>query len=107
MPALGISLGEDNVDTDSELVAHGWTNLFSGLLGSVPNYLCYINTVLFYKLGGDTRVSGFMLAAATMGVLVVGPAFIGYLPISVVGALIFLLGIDLVKEVSLASFSPL
>ena len=46
VPALGVSLGEDNVKLDRELVAHGFTNLASGLVGSVPNYLCYVNTVL-------------------------------------------------------------
>lgn len=39
-----------------------------------------------------------MLAFATMGILVAGPALIGYIPIMVVGALIFLLGIDLMRE---------
>ena len=41
-----MSLGEDNVKLDRELVAHGFSNLASGLVGSVPNYLCYVNTVL-------------------------------------------------------------
>lgn len=40
-----------------------------------------------------------MLAAATAGVMFAGPSVIGYLPVLVVGCLIFVLGIDLVKEV--------
>lgn len=39
-----------------------------------------------------------MLAAATFGVLVTGPVIIGFIPIMVVGALIFFLGIDLMRE---------
>ena len=39
-----------------------------------------------------------MLAAATFGVLVAGQGMIGFVPILVVGALIFYLGIDLLKE---------
>lgn len=39
VPSLAISIGEDNVDTNRELVAHGVSNLASGLIGSVPNYL--------------------------------------------------------------------
>ena len=39
-----------------------------------------------------------MLAIGTGGILVAGPAIIGYIPIMVVGALIFLLGIDLLRE---------
>ena len=32
VPALGISVGEDNVNTDRELVAHGVSNVLAGLL---------------------------------------------------------------------------
>lgn len=39
-----------------------------------------------------------MLAAATFAILVVGPVIIGYIPIMVVGALIFFLGFDLLRE---------
>ncbi|PKC10721.1 hypothetical protein RhiirA5_389339 [Rhizophagus irregularis] len=98
VPALGVSLNEDNVDTNRELMAHGFSNMFSGLVGSVQNYLVYTNSVLFIKSGGDSRVAGLMLAAATAIVLFVGPWIVGYIPVMVVGALIFHLGIELVKE---------
>lgn len=39
-----------------------------------------------------------MLATGTFGVLVAGPVIVGYIPIMVVGALIFTLGIDLMRE---------
>jgi SulP family sulfate permease len=39
-----------------------------------------------------------MLAIGTGVILVVGPVIVGYIPIMVVGALIFLLGIDLLRE---------
>ncbi len=98
VPSLGVSLSEDNVNLDRELIAHGVSNLAAGLLGTVPNYLCYVNTVLFYRVGGGSRLSGIMLAGATAVIMFVGPAVIGYLPVAVVGALIFVLGIDLAKE---------
>ncbi|KAI0764173.1 sulfate transporter family-domain-containing protein [Trametes elegans] len=97
VPALSVSLNHD-VDTDKELVAHGYSNLLAGLIGTVPNYLVYVNTLLFYRVGGDTRVSGFLLAGATTVLLLVGTAPIAFIPVMVVGALIFVLGIDLVKE---------
>ena len=50
------------------------------------------------RSGGDSRIAGVMLAFATMGILAVGPVLIGYIPIMVVGALIFLLGLDLMRE---------
>lgn len=58
----------------------------------------YTNTVLFIRSGGDSRVAGVMLAAATFGILIVGPIIIGFIPIMVVGALIFFLGFDLMRE---------
>lgn len=39
-----------------------------------------------------------MLAIGTFGILLAGPTLIGYIPIMVVGALIFLLGIELIRE---------
>ncbi|KAG6917412.1 hypothetical protein DXG01_002681 [Tephrocybe rancida] len=74
VPALSVSLDED-VDTDKELVAHG-----------------------FYRVGGTTRIAGFLLAVMTAVLLVIGTAPIAYIPVMVVGSLIFVLGIDLVKE---------
>ncbi len=50
------------------------------------------------RSGGDSRVAGALLALATIGVLVIGPVLIGFIPIMVVGALIFFLGIDLMRE---------
>ena len=35
IPALGLTTGEDNVDVDRELKAHGMSNAFSGLCGSI------------------------------------------------------------------------
>lgn len=98
IPALAISTGEDNVDTDRELIGHGFSNLAAGAFFTPPNYITYVNSILFCRVGGGSRLSGFMLAAATFGVLLAGPSNIGYLPIMVVAALIFVLGIDLVKE---------
>ncbi|OQE24357.1 hypothetical protein PENSTE_c007G04879 [Penicillium steckii] len=98
VPALGISTGEDNLNVDRELMAHGVTNALSGFAGSIQNYLVYTNSLLFIASGGTSRLAGLMLAAATAGILVVGPVIIGYIPVMVVGALIFLLGIELLEE---------
>jgi SulP family sulfate permease len=118
VPALAVSLDQD-IDTNHELVSHGYSNTLAGLLGTTPNYLVYVNTVLFYRVGGGTRLAGFLLAMATVVVLWVGTAPIGYLreclirrlgitwtliltlsnpAVMLVGALIFVLGIDLVRE---------
>ncbi|KAF8623274.1 hypothetical protein AX17_007480 [Amanita inopinata Kibby_2008] len=97
VPALSVSLNEDT-DTNRELVGHGYSNLLAGICGTVPNYLVYVNTLLFYRVGGGTRIAGFMLALATAVLLFMGTGLIIYIPVMVVGALIFVLGIDLIKE---------
>lgn len=98
VPALGVSTGEDHVDVDRELIAHGVSNALSGFAGSIQNYLVYSNSILFVRSGGDSRLAGVMLAMGTFGVMAAGPEIIGYIPVMVVGALIFLLGIELMKE---------
>lgn len=104
VPALAASTGEDNVDVDRELLAHGISNAVSGLMGSIQNYLAYTNSVLFIRSGADSRLSGVMLAIGTFGVMVAGPDVIGYIPVMVVGALIFLLGIELCIEALLDTY---
>ncbi|RUS27491.1 sulfate transporter family protein [Jimgerdemannia flammicorona] len=98
VPALGVSTNQNDVDTNRELVAHGVSNILSGFVGSVQNYLVYANSLLFIRSGGDSRVAGTMLAAATLIVLFIGPWIVGYIPVMVVGSLIFHLGLDLLKE---------
>lgn len=48
-----------------------------------------------------------MLAIATMGILVVGPVIIGFIPVMVVGALIFMLGIELMEEALIDTWGKL
>ncbi|KAI9598318.1 sulfate transporter family-domain-containing protein [Syncephalis fuscata] len=98
VPALGVSTGEDNVDTNRELIAHGVSNLAAGLTGTIQNYLVYSNSVLFIKSGGNSRLAGLMLAAATFLIFLAGPQIVGFIPVVVVGSLIFHLGMELMRE---------
>ncbi|ORY87148.1 sulfate transporter family-domain-containing protein [Protomyces lactucae-debilis] len=98
IPALGVSTCEDNVDVNRELKAHGVSNALSGMFGSIQNYLVYTNSILFIRCGGDSRVAGVMLSIGTAAIMFIGPTLVGKIPIMVVGALIFLLGMDLLKE---------
>ncbi|KAJ2323518.1 hypothetical protein IWW51_003717 [Coemansia sp. RSA 2702] len=98
VPALAVSTNADKIDTNRELLAHGISNLLSGCMGSFQNYLVYSNSVLFIRSGGGSNLAGMMLCATTLAVFLSGPAIIGYIPTMVVGALIFHLGLELVKE---------
>lgn len=77
VPALAVSVGMDEIDVDRELVAHGYSNAISGLVGSIQNYLVYTNSVLFIRAGADDRLAGVMLAIATAAIMMVGPVVVG------------------------------
>lgn len=98
VPALALQTGEDHADLDRELKLHGCSNFISGLAGSIQNYLVYANTLFFMRSGGDSRLAGYMLAALTCCVMMIGPMIIGYIPVMMVGCLIFDLGFELLLE---------
>ncbi|KJY02532.1 sulfate transporter family protein, partial [Zymoseptoria brevis] len=107
IPNLAMKMQEDNVSINRELIMHGVSNTLSGCVGSIQNYLVYVNSVLFMDTGGDSRLAGYMLAAATTALWMVGPVVIGYVPVIVVGTLIYYLGIDLAKEAMIDTYGRL
>ncbi|KAK4229131.1 sulfate transporter family-domain-containing protein [Podospora fimiseda] len=98
VPALALNVGEDHADLDHELKLHGYSNFLSGCVGSIQNYLVYANSLFFMRSGGDSRLAGIELAALTFGVMMIGPSLIGFIPIMMVGVLIFDLGFELLLE---------
>ncbi|CAL9737529.1 hypothetical protein MOSE0_M02234 [Monosporozyma servazzii] len=98
VPALAMSLQMDKYDVDRELIAHGWSNLISGMAGSIQNYLVYTNSVLFIRAGANSALSGYILIVLTIIVMLIGPVIISLIPICIVGSLIFLLGYELLVE---------
>ena len=50
IPALALTTGEDNLDVDRELRAHGWSNALSGLCGSIQVCLAYTPKMLLGML---------------------------------------------------------
>jgi SulP family sulfate permease len=107
VPALGLAVQQDDVNINRELFGHGLSNAISGFVGSIQNYLVFANSRLFIQNGGNSRAAGILLAFATIGVWVAGPAMIGYIPIMVVGTLIFMLGIEMVQEALWDTFGKL
>lgn len=107
IPNLAMKMQEDNVSINRELIMHGFSNTLSGCVGSIQNYLVYVNSVLFMDTGGDSRLAGYLLAAATAALWVIGPVVIGYVPVMVVGTLIYYLGIDLAKEAIVDTYGRL
>lgn len=107
VPNLAMTVEEDNVSINRELIMHGISNTVSGAVGSIQNYLVFVNSALFMETGGNHRLAGYMLAAATFGLWVAGPVVIGYVPVMVVGTLIYQLGIDLAQEALVSTWGKL
>ena len=107
VPNLAMVVQEDNVSINRELIMHGISNTLSGCVGSIQNYLVFVNSVLFMNTGGNSRLAGYMLAAATFGLLLAGPVVIGYVPVMVVGTLIYMLGIDLAQDALVTTYGRL
>lgn len=107
VPNLAMVVQEDNVSINRELIMHGISNTLSGCVGSIQNYLVFVNSVLVINTGGDSRLAGYMLAAATFGLWVAGPVVIGYVPVMVVGTLIYMLGIELAMEALVSTYGRL
>ncbi|KAI0022229.1 cyclic nucleotide-binding domain-containing protein [Xylariomycetidae sp. FL0641] len=102
VPALAQNTGEDHLNLNHEMKLHGFSNFMSGLAGSVQNYLVFANTLFFIRSGGNSRLAGFMLAAFTFIVMTIGPVIIGYIPVMMVGTLIFVLGFELLLDALVA-----
>lgn len=107
VPAFAAATKMDDVNVNRELVAHGVSNTLSGLIGSIQNYLVYTNSVLFVKSGADSATAGVLLAIATFLVMIAGPVVIGYIPVIVVASLIFMMGIDLMFEALVDTWTTL
>lgn len=52
VPALGISTGEDNLNIDRELIAHGVSNVVSGFCGSIQ-----VRLFMFYTMSINVDVA--------------------------------------------------
>ncbi len=81
---------------DRELKAVGLANLITGALGGLVSGLTLSRTILNRELGAIGRVSGFTLAGLSAAMLVVDPAFLGYVPKFALGGLLFSTGARLV-----------
>jgi CRP-like cAMP-binding protein/anti-anti-sigma regulatory factor len=97
IPSLSISTHRE-VDMNKELVAHGYSNLLSGMFGGLQNYLCYSNSLLYFKCNGGGQVSGYLMSAVVAVMFWVGPSVVYFMPRVMPGCLLIQIGIDLTVE---------
>ncbi|PJF17608.1 hypothetical protein PSACC_02559 [Paramicrosporidium saccamoebae] len=87
-----------------ELFTQSISNMITSIVGFVPNYFVYTNSLLFLRAGGTHRFSGLLLAASTGMMLFYGLGALGYIPTVIVMFLVLYLGVGLVWEATYESF---
>lgn len=86
------------VDMNQELIAHGYSNMLSGMFGGLQNYMAYTQSVIYDKSGGTGKASGYSVAALTIVLYFIGPTVASYIPRCMAGTLLLHVGIDLFLE---------
>ena len=97
IPAFANACDTD-VDMNNELMAHGYSNVLTGLFGGIQNVMTYSVSVLFYKSGGRSKAAQFALIVGTMIIFVFGVSTMPYIPKCMAGTLLLHIGVDLFME---------
>ena len=79
IPAFSVSSGID-ANMNVELKAHGYSNTIAGIFGGLQNYLCYTNSVLYYKTGGGGKIASLIISFLTGALFIFGPEAASYIP---------------------------
>jgi SulP family sulfate permease len=83
-----------DIDLNHELQALGVANIVAGLGGSPPGYPALGFSALGYRIAGNTRLVGLVLAGVCGAALVFGASLLSFFPKPVIGGLILFLGLD-------------
>jgi SulP family sulfate permease len=97
IPAFAISTNTE-ADMNKELIAHGYSNIVSGLFGGLQNYMAYTQSVLYARSGGKGKSSGIAVAVVTSILFFIGPLVASKIPRCMAGTLLVHVGVDLFLE---------
>lgn len=94
--ANGIELvvGKD-IDLSHELVASGLGNALTGILGGIVGYHAISLTTLNHTMSGGRRLPGIVMAALLVITIGVGTTLLGYIPLTVLGGVLVMIGLSL------------
>jgi SulP family sulfate permease len=94
---LGLRWSE-RIDVDAELRTFGIANVLIGPLGSAPGFLSVSDTVLLKQIGARRRVVPIAAGVLMLVFGIFGVGLIGYLPRLIVGALLIVVGLELLVD---------
>ncbi|GAA4311035.1 SulP family inorganic anion transporter [Pontixanthobacter gangjinensis] len=83
--------------TNRELFAQGTGNVMSGLIGGLPITQVIVRSSANIQSGGQTKMSAIMHGFLLLISIVIIPNILNYIPLSVLAAILFLVGYKLAK----------
>jgi len=81
-------------DANRELQAHGLANVLAGLAGGLPNSPSVQRSLALAAVVPASRQSVWIYAAALLGLLLLLPQLLGWLPVSAIGGVLVLQGLQ-------------
>ena len=97
MNALEVATGV-KIDLDREFRAAGWAGTVAGAGGSSPGTHSIVLTLASRMLGADTRWTGILTSLGLCLTLFFGGAMLELLPKTVIGGVLFFLGVGLLND---------
>lgn len=92
--SLDLATGKD-ADFDRELKALGWANALGGLVGGLVAVNSFNRSLLNYRSGANSRWASRLCACLVLGVAVLAPSAVSFLPRPVLTGLVLYLGCSL------------
>jgi len=87
-----------DLDPNRELKTAGAVNIAAALGTGSLSFQSLADTAFAYKLGGDRFIMILIYVAITLGVIIVGPAPIAYVPNFILGGLLLYVGLSLLIQ---------
>ena len=91
----GIELAtRQEINLNNDLRSNGWANLAAGMVGSSIGFSSMSDTVLGWRLGAHSRLSGIIAAGIVALVLAAGGGLLAYIPNLILGGMLVFTGMD-------------
>lgn len=100
--AIGLALGQPQ-DFNRELMASGLTNVLLGAVGCTPWFHSLFSSVLAHRMGVRNRWGGLVNMLVCVGILLFASASINYFPKTILGGLMFFIGLSLFVDCAIVS----
>jgi len=97
LTALESAFGED-IDMNRELKTASIANLGASLGGGLIGYHYVSLSTLGYRMKGDSRIVGLVVAAMCFGALTVGAGALSYFPRFILGGLVMFIGLSFLYD---------